>query len=540
MLVGSDVTEGAQVISVLDCTMRDGGYYNDWDFSPEFVSDYLKLMHSLGVTHVELGFRFLRVQSHEGPWAYSPDSLIEDYAMASELNIGVMANLGELIFAPDTSLEQLFPTSSLVKFVRIACHFEELSQLPRIVEFIANKGFKVGVNLMQISERTSAELAVFADIVNELPIEFAYFADSLGALKPEDASVIAAALNDLLLVPFGIHAHDNRGLALQNTLAAMNAGATMLDSTLNGMGRGAGNTRTEDLLAELRSSGEIVFDQGCFASLNAFLNQHMLPMMSKYRWGPSLAYRLAADWGIHPTFVQELLRESGNGEAVIQSLQSLATQDSTRFNPLMIGEKPDDSSAILAALSANFSAAKGRDVLITGSGSTAALHRRHLQNFCQENGVTTLLLNQAWPDAQPQINSFRIGANKMRMGANYLGFWQSSDELVSPAAPPIGTAVLGPHSVVPLNLKPGEIDFRDGTVTVPNDLTLSYALALALSLEAKTIFLAGIDGYENGDIRNSDIIEVLSLFKAQRPAISIVSLTPTKFPVTAKSLYWRG
>lgn len=528
------------MISVLDCTMRDGGYYNDWNFSPEFVTDYLGLMRRLEVTHVDLGFRFLRAQSHGGPLAYSPDSLIEDYEIASELNVGVMANLGELIVAPYESLERLFPSSSLVKFVRVACHFEELEHLPRIAKFITLKGFKVGVNLMQISERTPVELAAFADIVNKLPIDFAYFADSLGALKPEGASDIAATLNDLLMIPFGIHAHDNRGLALQHTLAAKKAGATMLDSTLNGMGRGAGNTRTEDLLAELSGSGDIVLDQGCFASLNAFLGEHMSPMMSKFRWGPSLAYRLAADWGIHPTFVQELLRESGSDAAVISSLQSLSTQDASRYNPLMIDKGKGGSSSAPIELGTNFLAAKGKNVTIIGGGSTAALHRRHVQNFCQEHKITSLLLNQAWPDAHSQVNSFRIGSNKMRMGATYSDFWRSSVELVSPDPPPGDLVLSASHSVVPLRLKTGVISFEDGAVSVPNDLTLSYALALSIFLDAETIFLAGIDGYENGDIRNSDIVEVLSLFKAQHPKVAIVSLTPTKFPVITRSLYWRG
>lgn len=528
------------MIRVLDCTMRDGGYYNDWNFTSEFVSDYLDLMGSLGVTHVELGFRFLRAKSHEGPWAYSPDSLIEDYEIDSGIAVGVMANLGELIGASEETLGRLFPKSKLVTFVRVACHFEELQHLPEIAKFLARQGFQVGVNLMQISERTPTELAVFADTVNQLPIDFAYFADSLGALRPDGASEIAAALNGLLSIPFGIHAHDNRGTALQNSMAAIGSGATMVDCTLNGMGRGAGNTRTEDLLAELSSRGDIALGNGCFASMNAFLGKHMSPLMARFQWGPSLAYRLAADWGIHPTFVQELLRESVSDEALIHSLQSLATQDASRYNPRMIHDEQGAHGAQTSSVSTNFESARGSSVIIIGGGLAADLHRRHLHSFAQENGLTTLLLNQAWPDANSQLNTFRVGSNKMRMGATHLDFWQSSVQLVTPMLRPERLVEANSYSVVPLQLEAGGVGFENGVATVPNDLTLSYALALSLFLQAKTIFLAGIDGYENGDIRNSEVVEVLSLFKAMHPDVEIVSLTPTKFPLMTKSVYWRG
>jgi 4-hydroxy 2-oxovalerate aldolase len=528
------------MIQILDCTMRDGGYYNDWDFSPEFVSDYLNLMHELGTTHVELGFRFLKSQSHVGPWAYTPDSLVASHLVPKDLKIGVMANLGELIDASDSVLEQIFAKSVLVNFVRLACHFEELEHLPKVVRFIVAQGFSVGVNLMQVSERSPGQLAAFAKIINSLPVDFAYVADSLGALKPEDAERIALDLSSSLSMPFGIHAHDNRGLALQNTLAAMRSGATMLDCTLGGMGRGAGNTRTEDLLAELSSTGEIPFNSDAFAPLHEFLNRHMAPMMSEHKWGASLPYRLAADWGIHPTFVQELLRGSTDHRGVINSLQSLSVQSSSRFNPKMLPFGAKDEEVQSTSVGEAFSSARKKNVLIIGGGLTASLHSRQLQEFGAEENVTLLLLNQAWPDVSGTPNTFRIGANRMRMGANTDEFWRSDNSIVSPLLPP-EKAPAGPQSsVIPLKVCSGVLDWRDGVALVPNELTFSYALALAIFLEAGTVFLAGIDGYEDGDIRNSEIMESLSVFKTRRPDVNLISLTSTKLPVANKSPYWRG
>jgi len=528
------------MLHILDCTMRDGGYYNDWDFSPEFVTDYLSLMSELGVTHVELGFRFLKSQSHSGPWAYTPDSLVEINQGSKSLNVGVMANLGELINAPESTLRIMFPESPIVSFVRIACHFEELEHLPPLVQFLAQQGFQVGVNLMQVSERTKSELTFFGELLNSLPVDFAYVADSLGALTPQDTDSIFLDLKSVLTVPFGMHAHDNKGLALQNTLAAKNAGATMLDCTLAGMGRGAGNTRTEDLLAELGNCGEIPFHQEGFQPLNNFLNKHMVPLMADHKWGPNLPYRLAADWRIHPTFVQELLSENSDHRTVISSLQALSIQESSRFDPMML----DSGSYIQVKedprVSDSLSAAVGKDVLIVGGGPTASLHQLQVLQHALDRGATILLLNLAWPDHSGAAGAFRVGANRMRLGVNGDKFWGSKNPTISPIAPPSDSQDTVKNSVVPIKKSSGEIDFRDGAAFVPNELTLSYALALSIYLEAETVFLAGIDGYGDGDVRNSEIIESVSTFKAGRPNIELVSLTPTKLPVVTRSPYWRG
>jgi len=528
------------MLHILDCTMRDGGYYNDWDFSPEFVTDYLSLMSELGVTHVELGFRFLKSQSHSGPWSYTPDTLVEMNQGSKGLKLGVMANLGELINASESTLQRMFPESAVVSFVRIACHFEELEHLPPLVQFLVHQGFQVGVNLMQVSERTKSELIIFGELINSISVDFTYVADSLGALTPEETDRIFKDLGSTLTIPFGMHAHDNKGLALQNTLAAKNAGATMLDCTLAGMGRGAGNTRTEDLLAELGNCGEIPFHQDSFQPLNDFLNKHMVPLMADHKWGPSLPYRLAADWGIHPTFVQELLSENSDHRAVISSLQALSTQESSRFNPMMLDGGSYSQVEEGLKVSDSLSSAAGKDVLIVGGGPTASLHRPQVLQHAADRGVTILLLNLAWPDHSGAVGTFRVGANRMRLGVNADKFWESGNPTISPLLHPNDALEAVTNSVVPIRISSGEIDFRDDTAFVPSELTLSYALALAIYLEAETVFLAGIDGYDDGDVRNSELIESVSTFKAGRPNIELVSLTPTKLPVVTRSPYWRG
>ena len=83
---------------LLDCTLRDGGYYNDWDFSPNLIADYLDAMTALKVDFVEIGFRSLKNEGFKGGCAFSSDSFIESLEVPMEFTnkIGVMVNGSEL------------------------------------------------------------------------------------------------------------------------------------------------------------------------------------------------------------------------------------------------------------------------------------------------------------------------------------------------------------------------------------------------------------------------------------------------------------
>ena len=118
----------------LDCTLRDGGYYNNWDFEPDLVKDYLQAMAALKVDYVEIGLRSIINTGFNGGFAYSTDAFLNGLAIPDELagKIGVMVNASELVQSPEQQqeiLQMLFATKpqSPVSLVRIACHVHEFA-----------------------------------------------------------------------------------------------------------------------------------------------------------------------------------------------------------------------------------------------------------------------------------------------------------------------------------------------------------------------------------------------------------------------------
>ena len=86
-----------KIFEVLDCTLRDGGYYNNWDFSLDLVGDYLKSISSSGIKYIELGFRSFPSKSFRGSNWYTTENYINSLSISKNLKIAVMLNAAEVI-----------------------------------------------------------------------------------------------------------------------------------------------------------------------------------------------------------------------------------------------------------------------------------------------------------------------------------------------------------------------------------------------------------------------------------------------------------
>ena len=84
-------------LKILDCTLRDGGYYNNWDFSRELIEEYLQAMSAAKIEYVELGFRFFKKDIYLGPCAYTTSSFVETLNIPKKLKIGIMINAKDIL-----------------------------------------------------------------------------------------------------------------------------------------------------------------------------------------------------------------------------------------------------------------------------------------------------------------------------------------------------------------------------------------------------------------------------------------------------------
>ena len=190
-----------KIFEVLDCTLRDGGYYNNWDFSLDLVGDYLKSISSSGIKYIELGFRSFPSKSFRGSNWYTTENYINSLSISKNLKIAVMLNAAEVINneSLEKNIKKLFvKNKSKIFLVRIAFHFDELDKTIQIANILKKLGYKVALNLMQISEITEENLAKVSKKINNSKADIFYFADSLGSLNPSKVKKIITTIKKRL------------------------------------------------------------------------------------------------------------------------------------------------------------------------------------------------------------------------------------------------------------------------------------------------------------------------------------------------------
>ena len=170
-------------IEVLDCTLRDGGYYNNWDFSLDLVKDYMKAISLSGVKYIELGFRSFSLKSFRGSNWYTAENYINSLIIPNNLKVSVMVNASQIIMQSDLEplVRKLFvkKSKSKIHLVRVASYVHELDKTFKIIKILKKLGYKVSLNLMQISELSDNHLiSVVKKIHKNKELSFDFFSNT--------------------------------------------------------------------------------------------------------------------------------------------------------------------------------------------------------------------------------------------------------------------------------------------------------------------------------------------------------------------------
>lgn len=300
-------TETKQV-QVMDCSIRDGGLMNRWNFDPAFVNESAAASVKVGVEYIELGYKagteFFNPNEY-GIWRFCPESALRlvwgDQAVKGNSRLSIMIDIGRF------NLTDLPPANeSVVNTFRVACYTHQIPEAIETGLHLQKLGYESFVNIMAVSEACKEELnAGLRLIANESPARGIYVVDSYGSLNPSGTRQLVEWYSEMCPgKEIGFHGHNNQQLALANSMAAIEAGATFIDASLYGMGRGAGNCHLELLLAQL---GRNVRDM---APLFEVMDRHVVAMRDRLRWGYSLPYALSGIANQHPRRAMAIMDSS--------------------------------------------------------------------------------------------------------------------------------------------------------------------------------------------------------------------------------------
>ena len=251
---------------LLDCTLRDGGYHNNWKFSQEILDDLIKFHLRYNDIAFEYGYLSLETQYPQIIW---PN------------NKKVFAMINSKDGFTDKIIQKIID-SNFFNGLRIATNIIHLYDVLDFIKKTRRNNIFTVLNLMRVSELSTANIDMVIDNLkkldkNERPNVFC-LADSYGSLLVKDTQHIMKSFSVVkdLDIELGFHAHNDKGLALANTLEAISGGASWYDGCWLGMGRRSGNAELEDLIKKTGHEVDPIEMQNIL--------EHFAHLRKKYDW----------------------------------------------------------------------------------------------------------------------------------------------------------------------------------------------------------------------------------------------------------------
>lgn len=316
------------MLKILDCTLRDGGYYTGWNFDEDLVLRLVKSLDEAHVDIIELGYRSRR---NEGTYSRCLEAELEFLPDLLYSELGFMIDLKdykscgvEMLQAIDDDV--LPAKDSIFSWCRVATRLADLNEASEVVTLLCEKGYKVILNIMCVSYLTDADILSVAFDVKSLPVEALYVADSYGALSAEQICTFVDLLKSSYK-PLGVHLHDNLGLAFHNAVTAIESGVEYIDATITGMGRGVGNVKLEQLIPWVMSARrDMTVDplKNCMHDFQALQDQH--------GWGWSQGYMLSGMLNMHPFYCMKLKQKGYDDFAICKILEKIDPRFRHSFN----------------------------------------------------------------------------------------------------------------------------------------------------------------------------------------------------------------
>jgi 4-hydroxy 2-oxovalerate aldolase len=530
------------MFKILDCTLRDGGYYNNWDFDINLINSYLRSMAYLNIDLVEIGFRTNNKEKYLGPLAYSRPDFIQSLKVPKKLKsrIGVMINASELVKLGSLTktknyLHTLFPNKDLISFVRIACHESEILDAFEVCKWFEKKNIKVFINLMQISEISAPKLKEILTKSKNYKFEAFYVADSLGSLYTGEIAEIVKLIRKSSNVKIGIHTHNNKLMALANSLEAVKYGAVYVDSTIKGMGRGCGNTQTEYLFVEKEKKNLTKTLGNGIEYLAELIENSFEELNNTHKWNDNLYYYLSGEYKIHPSYIQEILKNKNySPKDTLSIIKALIGKNSRKFNIDNIKLLKNDVKNNLD-LKKIF---KNKNILIIGGGKNFEKIKNFLKKIINKKKFIVLSINKDYleDDSLKQYvcvsHPAKIMSNKIKEAL------EKKNKIITPTLsdinfndPPNKKNIL----FYGVEISEKKIKFYKNYCRIPSPLGLFYAIAIANSGNCKSIYLTGIDGYKFGDEKNSIIEKFLKVYCQNSKLANLKSITPTRYNIETVS-----
>lgn len=471
-------------IKILDCTLRDGGYVNDWNFSDNSIKTILSALNSSNIDIIECGYLNNKRGRENNTTLFNNINTLNKHLNIlkdSQSKKVVMINLG------DYNINELESSdNSSIDGIRLAFHKVDLDEALESSYKIKELGYNVYFQPMITKNYNKDEFVNMLEKVNKLNPYAFYIVDSFGSMIPQEFEQYMTLSNKNLnnYITLGYHSHNNMQLAFSNTInmCTMNINREIIiDASIYGIGRGAGNLNTELISNFLNKSFKKEYDT---LPLLDIIDKYLNSLMQNNPWGFSPAQFLSAAYDCHPNYATYLINKNTNNIVELKKILAIIPKDKKiSFDKEYIEKLYNDTILIEKTnINENFVLNKNKKILLIASGKSVSINKDLVNNKINSNNYIVISLNHktdlksdyCFFTNQKRYDEFsnQLNHKKVIVTNNIL----------------LNTAV---HAV---------LDFKKLVIQDNIIITNSTILAINYLIQIKLneVEIAGLDGYVNG------------------------------------------
>lgn len=390
-------------IRLLDCTLRDGAYITNGDFGEPVIRGMISKLQDAGTDIIECGWLKNAPCPRGSVYYHTPEDLRQYLARKNpKCTYAVMIDwdrydLSGLPVYDGTSLDAIrvvFPHGKYRQGIEVGCGIRE-------------KGYQVFFQAANTMAYSDAELTELAEAINGSDAVCLSIVDTFGAMYPEDLERIVRVLHHKLKpeVTLGFHSHNNQQLSFALTIKFIqllrDSGRNIVvDSSLCGMGRGAGNATTELVTSYLNKKCQCHYDMD--AVMDA-IDIYMEYFKENYQWGYSTPNFIAGLYGCHVNNIGYLLKNHRtNAKDMRNIIASLPAEDRTKYDYDLLEQMYLQNQSLYVedapAVRELAGALKGREIFLITPGKSAQRERERIQDRIRAERAVVIGVNAVLPE----------------------------------------------------------------------------------------------------------------------------------------------
>ena len=397
-------------IQILDCTLRDGGYCNEWRFGFKNTKKIVKGLLEAGIEIIECGFLTNRVDYNCDITKFNTLQQVATVIPEKRDNciFVVMVNYGEF------NIEQLQQNNgSSIDGIRVAFHKKDRYEALKLFKNIQEKGYLVFIHAMVSLGYTDEEFLEMIHIVNEFKPYAFYIVDSFGMMKEKDLTRLFYMVEHNLekKICIGFHSHNNLQLAYSNAQKLISVQTNrnlIIDCSVYGMGRGAGNLNTELLIDYFN---ENVGKKYLIKPLLGLIDEIINGFYQTNYWGYSLPNYISAVHNAHPNYAgylddkKTLTIENMNEIFEMMDKDKKVSYDKDYIENLYLvymesGKVQEEHKIEL------YHTLAGKKILLIGPGKSSVEEISKIQEFSRQENVVPISVNFVYEYVEPQFIFF--------------------------------------------------------------------------------------------------------------------------------------